>query len=70
MEVLHLRWRAALEPDSASVGEGCVLAVDWLAHAKRAAIVPIEQAVLAGRVLIWKRLADSENRQDGVIEAL
>src|SRR3954467_6438821 len=70
MELLHLRWRAALESDSASVGEARRFAADWLAHAKGTPLVPVEQAGLTGGVLIPKWLARSQNGQHRVIEAL
>jgi len=70
MELPHLLWRTALEPDSASVGKGCRFAVDWLAYTEGTAIVPIEQAHLSGGVLIPKWLARSKNGQHCVIEAL
>ena len=70
MELLHLSWRTAFEPDSSSVGEGCRFAVDWLAHAEGTAIMSIEQANLPGDVLIPNWLTCSKNGQHGVIEVL
>lgn len=70
MELLHLRWRAALEPNGSAIGEGCRFTVDWLTDTERSAIVPVEQANLSRSVWISKRLSDSEDGEHCVIEAL
>ena len=49
MESLHLLGGVALESDGAAVGHAGGLAVDRFGNAKRAAVVAIEQARVAGR---------------------
>src|SRR5450830_296299 len=67
MELFDLFGRAALEADGAAVGAAGSFAVDGLAHAKGAAVVAVEQAlVAAGRRVLERRARP----QQGVIELL
>ena len=52
MELLHLLWRNALEPDCAAIGERCGLTVDRFTDAERSTIVAVEQSRLPRVVLI------------------
>ena len=70
MELLHLFWRNALEPDRAAIGERCGLTVDWFTDTERPTIVPVEQARLPSIVLISKRFSRPKYAEQGVIEAL
>lgn len=70
MEQLHLFRRDALEADGGAIGDGRFLVVDRLADAEDIAVVPIEQAGMAGRCLVASRFAGSESGEDRVVEAL
>lgn len=67
---LDLLRRAAFETDGAAVGVGGLLAVDRLAHAKRVALVAVEQARVARIGHIADRLTGAQGAQHGVVKHL
>src|SRR5688500_6307392 len=52
MEFLVLLRRVALEADGAAIGKSRPLTVDWLAHAKGASGMPLEEPGVAGTGLV------------------
>jgi len=70
MELPHLLWRTALEPNGPTVGEGCRFTVYGFTDAERSTIVPIEEPSVTGACHILHRLTCPKYAKHSVIEVL
>lgn len=68
VEIAHLLGRTAFEADGATVGKARGFAVDWLGHAKGAAVVPVEEPRVAAARLVAQRLTCAERAEHRVVE--